>query len=187
MHLRIAAIPGDRPFHRAVAAGLLGLAGKDLAGDGELLAHRRLEIVLQAAGEVEHGLVRDLGTFGQHARLAAPADLDAAEQIGLGARHTEDAGGVELHVKIGRVAVAGRWRGQGIAAAMIGRAIELHRAARDNRFYLTAQADKLPLYERFGFVAYGVEFLDGGMPSRIVSTLPAMTSEAAALASETSR
>jgi predicted GNAT family N-acyltransferase len=47
---------------------------------------------------------------------------------------------------------------------MIGQAMELHRAARDNRFYLTAQADKLPLYERFGFVAYGAEFLDGGIP-----------------------
>ncbi|MGR9246239.1 GNAT family N-acetyltransferase [Rhizobium leguminosarum] len=70
----------------------------------------------------------------------------------------------EEHVKIGRVAVAGQWRGQGIATAMIGRAMDLHSAARDNRFYLTAQADKLPLYERFGFVAYGAEFLDGGMP-----------------------
>jgi len=70
----------------------------------------------------------------------------------------------EEHVKIGRVAVAGSWCGRGIAAAMIGRAMELHRDARDNRFYLTAQADKLPLYQRFGFVAYGEEFLDGGMP-----------------------
>ncbi|NYT29784.1 GNAT family N-acetyltransferase [Rhizobium sp. WYCCWR 11128] len=70
----------------------------------------------------------------------------------------------EEDVKIGRVAVAGQWRGQGIAAAMIGPAIDLHRAARDKRFYLTAQADKLPLYERFGFVAYGAEFLDGGIP-----------------------
>ncbi|MGO7334509.1 GNAT family N-acetyltransferase [Rhizobium leguminosarum] len=69
----------------------------------------------------------------------------------------------EEHVKIGRVAVASQTRGQGVAAAMIGQAMDLHRAARDNRFYLTAQADKLPLYERFGFVAYGAEFLDGGM------------------------
>ncbi|MGO6692221.1 GNAT family N-acetyltransferase [Rhizobium johnstonii] len=72
----------------------------------------------------------------------------------------------EEHVKIGRVAVAGQWRGRGIAADMIGRAMDLHRDARGNRFYLTAQADKLPLYERFGFVAYGAEFLDGGMPHR---------------------
>jgi predicted GNAT family N-acyltransferase len=40
----------------------------------------------------------------------------------------------------------------------------VHRAARDNRFYLTAQSDKVALYERFGFTAYGDEFLDGGMP-----------------------
>ncbi len=40
MELRIAAIPGDGPFERAVAAGLFGPAGEDLAGDREVLADR---------------------------------------------------------------------------------------------------------------------------------------------------
>jgi predicted GNAT family N-acyltransferase len=68
------------------------------------------------------------------------------------------------HVKIGRVVVGIRWRGCGIASAMIGYAMETHRAARGNRFYLTAQSDKIGLYERFGFIAFGDEFSDGGIP-----------------------
>ena len=35
---------------------------------------------------------------------------------------------------------------------------------RTARFYLTAQSDKVALCERFGFVVFGEEFLDGGMP-----------------------
>ncbi len=68
------------------------------------------------------------------------------------------------HVKIGRVAVGRPWRGKGIASLMIRHAMTEHKAARENRFYLTAQSDKVALYERFGFVVFGEEFLDGGMP-----------------------
>lgn len=68
------------------------------------------------------------------------------------------------HVKIGRVAVAKGARGRGLASAMIAHAMDEHRPVRNNRFYLTAQSDKIALYERFGFFAYGDTFLDGGMP-----------------------
>ncbi|KQV81539.1 GNAT family N-acetyltransferase [Rhizobium sp. Root1220] len=70
------------------------------------------------------------------------------------------------HVKIGRVAVDAACRGHGIASAMIDFAMKKHRSVCDNRFYLTAQSDKVALYERFGFTAYGEEFPDGGMPHR---------------------
>jgi predicted GNAT family N-acyltransferase len=70
----------------------------------------------------------------------------------------------QQHVKIGRVAVDAVARGHGVASAMIVHAMNEHRAARQNRFYLTAQSDKVALYERFGFAAYGEAFLDGGMP-----------------------
>ncbi len=68
------------------------------------------------------------------------------------------------HAKIGRVAVGKAWRGHGVASAMLTHALNEHRSARENRFYLTAQSDKIALYERFGFVVFGTEFLDGGMP-----------------------
>ena len=48
---------------------------------------------------------------------------------------------------------------------------QLGRAARcETRFYLTAQTDKLALYEKLGFTAFGDEFQDGGMPHLAMKT-----------------
>ena len=68
------------------------------------------------------------------------------------------------HYKIGRVAVGLPYRGKGIAKAMMLRAMDDHRDACGNRFYLTAQTDKVSLYEKLGFKAYGEEFMDAGIP-----------------------
>ena len=70
------------------------------------------------------------------------------------------------HVKIGRVAVRQAFRGRGIARQMMLAAMAHARAQRSDRFYLTAQTDKVALYEKLGFVAFGGEFQDGGMPHR---------------------
>lgn len=70
------------------------------------------------------------------------------------------------HTKIGRVAVRLAYRGRGIAGRMIGVAKDHARARGQERFYLTAQSDKLGFYERLGFAAFGPEFMDGGMPHR---------------------
>lgn len=70
----------------------------------------------------------------------------------------------EAHVKIGRVVVERSWRGKGVATAMMKFAMERHRDVRGDRFFLTAQTDKLALYQRHGFKEYGDEFLDGGIP-----------------------
>src|SRR5690606_35739839 len=70
------------------------------------------------------------------------------------------------HIKIGRVAVSRNWRGKGIAARMIEAAMAHGRARGQDRFFLTAQSDKIGMYEKFGFVAFGPEFQDGGMPHR---------------------
>ena len=70
------------------------------------------------------------------------------------------------HVKIGRVAVRMSFRGRGIARQRIAAAMAHARAKGHERFFLTAQSDKLGFYERLGFVAFGPEFQDGGMPHR---------------------
>ena len=70
------------------------------------------------------------------------------------------------HMKIGRVAVHSQWRGKGIARKLIEAAQAHARTQGRDRFYLTAQSDKLGLYEKLGFVAFGPEFFDGGMPHR---------------------
>lgn len=70
------------------------------------------------------------------------------------------------HIKIGRVAVRQAFRGQGIARKLVLQAMDHARAKGQERFYLTAQSDKLGMYEKLGFAAFGPEFLDGGMPHR---------------------
>ena len=74
------------------------------------------------------------------------------------------------HAKFGRVAVARSARGKGLATLMMRHAMELAAARGETRFYLTAQTDKLALYEKLGFVAFGEEFQDGGMPHLAMKT-----------------
>ncbi|SEQ11764.1 Predicted N-acyltransferase, GNAT family [Devosia sp. YR412] len=74
------------------------------------------------------------------------------------------------HGKIGRVAVRASFRGHGIAKTMILAAMEHARTKGQDRFYLTAQSDKLGMYEKLGFAAFGPEFEDGGMPHRAMRT-----------------
>ena len=83
--------PRDRPFDRAVAAGLANLAGEDVGMDQRGAVQRRGEEVGQPALEVEGLLLRHVVDAREQRLVARPADLDAAEEIGLGARHLEHA------------------------------------------------------------------------------------------------
>jgi predicted GNAT family N-acyltransferase len=74
------------------------------------------------------------------------------------------------HVKIGRVVVSQTARGQGIATRMMRFAMDLAGAKGETKFYLTAQTDKLALYEKLGVVAFGDEFDDAGMPLLAMTT-----------------
>ncbi len=74
------------------------------------------------------------------------------------------------HAKFGRVAVAPRARGRGIATALMRHGMALARARGETKFYLAAQIDKLALYEKLGFTAFGDQFEDGGMPHRAMKT-----------------
>ena len=87
----VAREPCDRPFDRAVLARFLDPAGERLVGDELLPLDVGGEIVSQAPGEMKRGLRRDFRAFADERGRAAPADLDAAEQIGLRARHLEHA------------------------------------------------------------------------------------------------
>jgi predicted GNAT family N-acyltransferase len=71
---------------------------------------------------------------------------------------------MQEHIKIGRVAVRRDWRGHGIARAMMLQAMDMMADKASSRFYLTSQTDKVGMYEKLGFVAFGEEFLDAGIP-----------------------
>lgn len=77
---------------------------------------------------------------------------------------------LQEHVKFGRVVVAASARGHGIASKMMRFAMDFAAARGETRFYLTAQTDKLALYEKLGFVAFGEQFQDGGMPHLAMKT-----------------
>ena len=77
---------------------------------------------------------------------------------------------LDEHAKFGRVVVAASARGRGLASRLMRFAMAHAAALGESRFYLTAQSDKLALYEKLGFVAYGDEFQDGGMPHYAMKT-----------------
>lgn len=62
---------------------------------------------------------------------------------------------------IGRVCTAPSWRGRGIAAGLIRRALEL---CGDRPVEIGAQAHLEQWYEQFGFVRCGPDYLDGRIP-----------------------
>jgi predicted GNAT family N-acyltransferase len=69
-------------------------------------------------------------------------------------------------VKIGRVAVANKFRGHGIGAAMMSMAISHFLSKGVKQFVLTAQVPVIGFYEKLGFVAEGEVFDEAGIPHR---------------------
>jgi ElaA protein len=83
------------------------------------------------------------------------ADDDHAVRATL--RLLTDADG---RARIGRVATAVQARGQGLAAQLVNRAVEL---AADREIVLDAQSQLADWYARFGFERTGADFLDDGI------------------------
>jgi len=90
--------PGDRPFDAALLVGELRFADEGLRRQGLALVQRRGEEILQAVGEVDVVLFRRLVVLLQQRLVAGPADLDAAVEISLGARHAVEPGRAELRL-----------------------------------------------------------------------------------------
>jgi hypothetical protein len=88
--------PGDRPFD-AAAIGKLDLAEERLGRQRGAVGESGGEIIGEAAGEMQTVLGRHaVGT--RQRRIAAPMDLDAAEEIGLRARHAIEHGRAEMRL-----------------------------------------------------------------------------------------
>ncbi|ODA73832.1 GNAT family N-acetyltransferase [Streptomyces sp. AVP053U2] len=67
---------------------------------------------------------------------------------------------------LGRLAVTRRARGLGVGAALVRGIEEAARTRGLTAVDLHAQTHALGFYERLGYVAYGPEFPDAGMPHR---------------------
>ncbi len=114
--------PGDGPFgaalRRAVGCGEFLLPDEGLVGDGGALAELLGEMIGKAARELEGGAFGYVG--GGERGVAAPADLDAGEEVGLGPHEAEEAAGIE--VGLGAEDLRIRSEGDGRAALVRGRA-----------------------------------------------------------------
>jgi predicted GNAT family N-acyltransferase len=104
---------------------------------------------------------------------AVPADLewdgeDAAAQHWLAVLDDTPVGTVRLlrDGHIGRMAVLGRARGQGVGTVLLRAVLEQARRNDWREVYLHAQTHALSFYERLGFLASGPEFIDAGIPHR---------------------
>lgn len=67
------------------------------------------------------------------------------------------------YAKIGRFAVRQTLRNQGVGSRLFAATLDLIRKSGCERIGLEAQIDRIAFYERFGFQAYGDEYLDAGI------------------------
>jgi hypothetical protein len=65
---------------------------------------------------------------------------------------------------IGRMAVLPEWRGQGIGGRILAALMARARERGMRRVVLNAQTHAAPFYARHGFVAFGEEFMEAGIP-----------------------
>lgn len=65
---------------------------------------------------------------------------------------------------IGRMAVLAPWRGKGVGAAVLVRLVARARERGFASVVLNAQTHAIGFYAKQGFVAYGEEFMEAGIP-----------------------
>ncbi len=70
---------------------------------------------------------------------------------------------------IGRIAVLPQWRKQKVGTAIMEALLDEARARGYQQVEVDAQLYAIPFYRNFGFVEYGDEFLDAGMPHKKMS------------------
>lgn len=122
--------------------------------------HRLRRIVFMDEQNVpEHEEMDDQDASGTH--FLALVD---GQPMGTARLHVKDRVG-----KIGRVCVLRDARGTGLGAAlMVGVLDHLRDTQSADRAILGAQTHALAFYEKLGFVAYGPEFDDAGIPHRMM-------------------
>jgi predicted GNAT family N-acyltransferase len=67
---------------------------------------------------------------------------------------------------IGRIAVLPQWRNQKVGTAIMEALLGEARSRGYKQVDVDAQTSAIPFYRNFGFVEYGEEFMDAGMPHK---------------------
>jgi predicted GNAT family N-acyltransferase len=75
-------------------------------------------------------------------------------------------GRIQTNGHIGRIAVLPQWRKQKVGTAIIEALLDEARSRGYKQVDLYAQTNAIPFYRNFGFVEYGKEFKDAGLPHK---------------------
>ena len=103
--------------------------------------------------------------------VAAEEEIDANDPVSIHAIAWSDGvaaacGRLLPDGHIGRMAVRKPYRGQGVGAMVMEHLMERARQRGDREVVLSAQTHAVGFYEKFGFTAYGPEYLDCNIPHR---------------------
>lgn len=109
--------------------------------------------------------------FVQEQGVPAEEEIDANDPLSIHAIAWSDGvaaacGRLLPDGHIGRMAVRKPYRGQGVGALVMEHLIERARQRGDREVVLSAQTHAVGFYEKFGFAAYGAEYLDCNIPHR---------------------
>lgn len=132
------------------------------------------------APETDHAKRIRFAVFCDEQRVPEELELDEIDPVATHVLLLDDAGnpcgtgrlfpnpGEDAAGRIGRMAVLAPARGRGcgsiILTALVGEGLRQGFA----RFVLDSQVHAIPFYARHGFVAYGPEHMDAGIPHRMM-------------------
>jgi predicted GNAT family N-acyltransferase len=75
-------------------------------------------------------------------------------------------GRIQANGHIGRIAVLPQWRKQKVGTAVMEALLDEARSRGYKQVDVDSQTYAIPFYQKFGFVEYGKEFMDAGLPHK---------------------
>ncbi|OIR04262.1 putative N-acetyltransferase YjcF [mine drainage metagenome] len=75
-------------------------------------------------------------------------------------------GRIQANGHIGRIAVLPQWRKQKVGTAVMEVLLDEARSRGYKQVDVDSQTYAIPFYQKFGFVEYGKEFMDAGLPHK---------------------
>lgn len=136
-----------------------------------------MTIDIQATNDLDACLALRRIVFIQEQDVPEAEEMDGLDDSATHFLATLDGrpvGTARMHIidgtaKIGRVCVLAETRGTGLGAALMQAVLDHARSGGNaERAILGAQLHALPFYEKLGFLAYGPEFDDAGIPHRMM-------------------
>ena len=93
---------------------------------------------------------------------------ETGRAVGTGRLLPSEAQDGRMVAHVGRMAVLKEWRGRGIGGALLAYLVEAARERGDTEVALASQTHAEDFYRAHGFVAEGDEFVEAGIPHRMM-------------------